>query len=76
MQIELTTKSGLTLTGELKAGGSIIELRIYEPSTELAKALMEHGINFSICQKTSYQKEYIFVAILKEKVDVYHIMEE
>jgi hypothetical protein len=75
MRIELTTKSGLTLTGELKAGGSIIELRIYRPTAELVQALQQHRINFSIHAKLSYSTDYVFVCISADKVESYEIKE-
>lgn len=76
MKIELTTKSGLNLSGELTAGGSVIELRVYEPSTELVQALQEHRINFSIHAKLSYSRDYVFVCLSAGKIESYEITEE
>lgn len=76
MRIELTTKSGLNLSGELKSGGSIIELRIYQPTTELVQALQQHRINFSLHEKLSFSPDYVFVCISADKVESYEITEE
>jgi hypothetical protein len=76
MRIELTTKSGLTLTGELKAGGSIIELRVYEPTTELVQALQQHRISFSIHAKLIYSTDYVSVCISDDKVESFLIEED
>jgi hypothetical protein len=76
MRIELATKNGLNLSGELKSGGSIIELRIYRPTAELVQALQQHRINFSIHAKLSYSTDYVFVCISADKVESYEIKEE
>lgn len=76
MRIELTTKNGLNLSGELKSGGSIIELRIYQPTAELVQALQEHRINFSIHAKLSYSTDYVFVCLSADKIESYEITEE
>lgn len=76
MKIELTTKSGLNLSGELKSGGSIIELRIYQPTYELVQSLQQHRINFSIHAKLSYSTDYVFVCLSADKIESYEITEE
>lgn len=76
MHIELTTKSGLNLSGELKSGGSIIELRIYQPTAELVQALQQHRINFNIYEKQTYSQDYVFVCLHSDKIESYEITEE
>lgn len=76
MRIELTTKSGLNLSGELKSGGSIIELRIYQPTDELVQSLQQHRINFSIHANLSYSTDYVFVCLSADKIESYEITEE
>lgn len=75
MKIELTTKSGLNLSGELKSGGSVIELRVYFPTNELVKALQQHRINFILHDKLRYSPDYVFVCISEDKVESYEITE-
>lgn len=76
MRIELTTKSGLTLSGELMAGGRVIELRVYEPTPELVQELQKQSINFSLNTKLSYSKDYVFVCISADKVESLTINED
>lgn len=76
MKIELTTKSGLSLSGELTAGGSVIELRVYEPTAELVQCLQQHRINFSLHEKLRFSPDYVFVCISTDKVESYEITEE
>lgn len=76
MRIELTTKSGLSLSGELKSGGSIIELRIYQPTTELVQCLQQHRINFSVHETLSSLQNYVFVCLSADKIESYEITEE
>lgn len=75
MRIELTTQSGLNLSGELKSGGSIIELHIYLPTTELVQALQQHRINFSLHEKLRFSPDYVFVCISADKVESYETTE-
>lgn len=76
MHIELTTKNGLNLSGELKSGGSIIELRIYQPTAELVQSLQQRRINFSIHAKLSYSTDYVFVCLSADEIESYEITEE
>lgn len=75
MRIELTTKSGLNLSGELTGGSSVIGLRVYNPSCECVDALMQHELNFTM-HTTFEGKKYALVCVPSRVITEYVIKED
>ncbi len=74
MRIELTTKTGLNLSGELTGGSSVIGLRVYNPSCECVDALIQHELYFTL-HETFDGKKYALVCVPSRVISEYVIME-
>lgn len=75
MHIELTTKSGLSLSGELTGGSSVIGLRVYKPSCECVDALIQHELSFTM-HTTFEGKKYALVCVPSRVIIEYIIKED
>ena len=75
MQIELTTKNGLNLSGELTGGSSVIGLRVYNPSCECVYALIQHELSFTM-HETFKGVKYALVCVPSRVITEYIIKED
>ena len=75
MTIELTTKSGLSLSGELTGGSSVIGLRVYNPSCECVDALMRYELSFTM-HETFKGVQYALVCVPSRIIAEYVIKED
>lgn len=75
MTIELQTKSGLNLSGELTGGGNTIGLRVYNPSCECIDALIQHELYFTM-NETFDGKKYALVCVPSRVIESYTINED
>lgn len=75
MTIELTTNTGLNLSGELTGGSSVIGLRVYNPSCECVDALIQHELSFTM--HTTYEGiKYALVCVPSRIITEYITKED
>lgn len=75
MTIELATNTGLSLSGELTGGSSVIGLRVYNPSCECVDALIQHELSFTM-NETFKGVKYALVCVPSRVIIEYIIKED